>query len=1021
MELKYNPFTRTLDYVNTPLVNPLLFKGEINANSDFPTSAEVDNGWFYTIGTDVTDNNATKTNTGQSFTDGDEIAWNGTNWTIMGNENDWLARDGSNANSNINIGAYDFTTTGSISAEALGAEVITVSTVGDARDAEINFDVDENYDIEFNFKENNVSVGAFQYDTSANQMIFSNLVDSPSAHMSFQVRNTEKMLLTGSGLLGVGGIDPRDYSSSANDVVIGGDGQRGISIVSTDHNPTNLFFSDGVTGSEQYVGYLQYSHSDNSLAFGVNAGEKMTIESNGNVGIGITAPVRLLDISGDSPQLRLTNGATYTDISTRDTGYFSINPSGKLVGIRTNTPEGLFHVYNTASGGAAAIAGSDLMILENNTHTYFNMKTPANAIGGFLFSDDVRGDGYIYYDHRVPAFRFGVGTSEKMRLTSTGVGIGTATPSAGLEVANGRIQITSNTVPTAGAGLELGYSTLGTVLAYDRSASAYKQLNLNGSHIGFFNSGVQTAYLTDGKLGVGVDAVSNVLYPLHVSIRDANNDTVSNVMTLDHRLTSGVGANGIGTGFILSGENSVGTRNGMMRFVGLFDDATAATIEGGARIDLNHHGAWTEAFKLNETDCIINKKVGIGTNAPLVKFHVDSGNTGITGRFEDNTNPAVQFTDGSNVGGYINRAGTNLIGVGSQTGTLGLNVNSVTGTSTFLPTGDVDGILIKGTSTSAGFDMHFTKDNTWSFMANDVYSNTDAHSGFFIFRKAAGTLASPATTASGDQVGGLSFRGYDGTNFKQTALITANVDGAVSTGTVPQTLVFSAGTTTATERMRITSGGDVGIGTATPDAKLQVVGDCKFGDDNTNYASFATDGELTLTGTAKVTKSKTFLFNYSRITAQGKPTLVNQGVFFGWSLPIYSSDDEELFTCSCVPTDWDGISDPVFCVAGWLDTANTDKKFKLQCSVNTYDPTTNEVVPSTAVDYTTETTTGTDAQYTSFIVCFTLDASAAGLTAGKPVGIRIRRVAATTAEISGEFVVEGAVVTYVSDKLGEAT
>ena len=45
---------------------------------------------------------------------------------------------------------------------------------------------------------------------------------------------------------------------------------------------------------------------------------------------------------------------------------------------------------------------------------------------------------------------------------------------------------------------------------------------------------------------------------------------------------------------------------------------------------------------------------------------------------------------------------------------------------------------------------------------------------------------------------------------------------------------------------------NVGIGTTTPDTKLQVVGDCKFGDDNTNYAQFATDGELSLVGTAKV-------------------------------------------------------------------------------------------------------------------------------------------------------------------------
>ena len=43
-----------------------------------------------------------------------------------------------------------------------------------------------------------------------------------------------------------------------------------------------------------------------------------------------------------------------------------------------------------------------------------------------------------------------------------------------------------------------------------------------------------------------------------------------------------------------------------------------------------------------------------------------------------------------------------------------------------------------------------------------------------------------------------------------------------------------------------------GVRTISPDTTLQVVGDTKLGDDNTNYATFASDGELTLTGTARV-------------------------------------------------------------------------------------------------------------------------------------------------------------------------
>jgi len=55
MSLKYtfNPFTGTLDLFNK-LTDPLQFQGSIAVNSDFPTSADVDTGWFYIITADVT-------------------------------------------------------------------------------------------------------------------------------------------------------------------------------------------------------------------------------------------------------------------------------------------------------------------------------------------------------------------------------------------------------------------------------------------------------------------------------------------------------------------------------------------------------------------------------------------------------------------------------------------------------------------------------------------------------------------------------------------------------------------------------------------------------------------------------------------------------------------------------------------------------------------------------------------------------------------------------------------------------
>jgi len=67
------------------LDSPLQLKGSITVAADFPTSADVTTGWTYIITADVTDNDVTKTNTGQSFEAGQEITWNGINWTELGN------------------------------------------------------------------------------------------------------------------------------------------------------------------------------------------------------------------------------------------------------------------------------------------------------------------------------------------------------------------------------------------------------------------------------------------------------------------------------------------------------------------------------------------------------------------------------------------------------------------------------------------------------------------------------------------------------------------------------------------------------------------------------------------------------------------------------------------------------------------------------------------------------------------------------------------------------------------------
>ena len=77
-----NPHNVTLEQLAGNV--SVTYMGTIAAATGFPTAAAVRTGWFYEITTNVVDNNATKTNTGLTFTAGDRIVWNGSTWAVTG-------------------------------------------------------------------------------------------------------------------------------------------------------------------------------------------------------------------------------------------------------------------------------------------------------------------------------------------------------------------------------------------------------------------------------------------------------------------------------------------------------------------------------------------------------------------------------------------------------------------------------------------------------------------------------------------------------------------------------------------------------------------------------------------------------------------------------------------------------------------------------------------------------------------------------------------------------------------------
>jgi len=183
------------------------------------------------------------------------------------------------------------------------------------------------------------------------------------------------------------------------------------------------------------------------------------------------------------------------------------------------------------------------------------------------------------------------------------------------------------------------------------------------------------------------------------------------------------------------------------------------------------------------------------------------------------------------------------------------------------------------------------------------------------------------------------------------------------------------------------------------------------------------EAELLLTADTPRWKQKTMPIQVLRIIAHGVPTRVNRGIFQGFSLPIWNAGgnaNEELYSCQCVSDDWDGTSDLLLYVGGWISQAENNRNFQLQVSWEHW--TSGDIIPIATVDVPVETNTGiAAAQFTSYKIAFPIDWDANApdsLAVGDAIGIRIRRIAATANEIGGEFVVEGAVLLYKINKFG---
>jgi len=133
----------------------------------------------------------------------------------------------------------------------------------------------------------------------------------------------EAMRIDSSGNVGIGTGSPSSYSAFADNLVVAGAAQTGITIASGNSTQSGVYFSDGTSGAQQYAGYLDYNHSSEDFFIGAGAQTRVTIDgSNGDLilAANATGAALIKGVSGDQTDRNTGGYPQYTFVGNEGTG-----------------------------------------------------------------------------------------------------------------------------------------------------------------------------------------------------------------------------------------------------------------------------------------------------------------------------------------------------------------------------------------------------------------------------------------------------------------------------------------------------------------------------------------------------------------------------------------------------------------------------------------------------------------------------------------------------------------------------
>ena len=439
-----------------------------------------------------------------------------------------------------------------------------------------------------------------------------------------------------------------------------------------------------------------------------------------------------------------------------DTSVLYVDTINDRVGVGTASPQSLVHQHVSDSG--------------INYHRFTNSTTGTGGSDGFIIGIGAIEDGVIW-NYEVKDLIFGTASTERLRIKSNGnVGIGTTSPATKLDVVGEGTF--SSYLNVEGA---TGIRSTGWIHLHRFASSLNVSVGNNGSNVNL--------YVPNGNVGIGTTSPAAQLHVYSTGNSELEVERASGAL-FNVQAQASLATIGTDSNHPLYLKTNAGTR--------------VAITTGG--------------------------NVGIGTPSPDVKLEVASSEPIIrltdtrnldNGDWDDISLGKIEFktsdttTPGARVLSEIEAySGPNAASAPESQLRFKTSTNTdaaATTKMTITSTGQV-GI---GTA-SPGAKLHVEGDGSILRLQNN---NSDANGTFIDFRDSSGVRT-----------------GYLGTTNSTDAM------NFLASNSVP--MIFS---TNSTERMRIDSSGNVGIGTTSPLTKLQV------GDGTTDDAirSYFNDGSYT--------------------------------------------------------------------------------------------------------------------------------------------------------------------------------